>query len=123
MSHESDRVPESFDSATGQESGVLVSWQKSWYKGRVSSAFRKQIGSSKRSQSGFSDVRFMCGVACYSGPMLCSLQLEYNNLRVVDWTMLCNSRLGVIIIGMSPQLKGLSEPSENYKCSTTIIGR
>ena len=39
----------------------------------VSAAFGKQVGNNKMIQGGFSELGFMCGVACYSGHMLIRL--------------------------------------------------
>ena len=43
----------------------------------VSTAIGKHLGGNKKSQSGFSDLRFMCGVACYLGHRIRYLHLDY----------------------------------------------
>ena len=53
------------------------------------------------SQSGLSDLGFMCGVVCYLRHVLSHLQFGLNNIRVIDLTLLHSSRLSLTVAGMN----------------------
>ena len=51
------------------------------------------------------------------------LAVGLNNLRVVDLTLLRNSRLNLTVAGMNFLLEGLSEPLVKYKCFAAVYGK
>ena len=50
-----------------------------------------------------------------------SLTVGLNNLRVIDLTLFCSSRLSLTIAEMSLLLEGLSKPSVKYKCWDVLV--
>ena len=67
-------------------------------------------------------VSCVCGVTGGLGNAK-SLAVGLNNLRVIDLTMLCSSRLSLTVSGANLLLEGLSEPSIKYKCSAAGSGK
>ena len=47
-----------------------------------------------------------------------TLAIGLNNLRVIDLTLLRNSRMILTVAGMNLLLEGLFEPSVKYNCPT-----